>query len=147
MIASAVEKLNLIPQPHPYPYNLVWLERGTHVTVNRRVYLNFSIGDKYVDDIWCDVVPIDACHLLLGRPWQFDRDVAHNGLRNTYSFLFADVKFVLLPSIPTTHMLSSGPTVTLLSRAASYQEFEHEPDLFLLIGHEVSTTLPTLPKP
>jgi len=37
----------------------------------------FSIG-KYVDKILFDVVPMRASHLLLGRPWQHDRDVAHS---------------------------------------------------------------------
>jgi hypothetical protein len=31
----------------------------------------FAIG-KYSDEVMCDVVPIHASHLLLGRPWQFD---------------------------------------------------------------------------
>lgn len=41
---------------------------------------------------------MDACHLLLGRPWQFDRAVFHDGRANTYSFLFLNKKIVLLPS-------------------------------------------------
>jgi len=28
-----------------------------------------------------------ASHLLLGRPWQFDKDVTYNGRKNTYSFM------------------------------------------------------------
>ena len=41
---------------------------------------------------------MDACHLLLGWPWQFDRDVTHNGKTNTYSFMFEGVKIVLVPN-------------------------------------------------
>ncbi|KAL4318030.1 hypothetical protein GQ457_18G009690 [Hibiscus cannabinus] len=37
---------------------------------------------NYCDDIWCDVVPMQAAHLLLGRPWQYDRDVTHHGKLN-----------------------------------------------------------------
>lgn len=29
---------------------------------------------------------MDACHLLLGRPWQYDREVVHHGKENKYSF-------------------------------------------------------------
>ena len=29
---------------------------------------------------------MDACHLLLGRPWQFDRKARHDGEKNSYSF-------------------------------------------------------------
>jgi hypothetical protein len=36
--------------------------------VNKQVFVAFSIG-KYYDEVLCDVVPMQASHLLLGRPW------------------------------------------------------------------------------
>jgi hypothetical protein len=45
----------------------------------------------------CDVVPMDACHILLGRPWQYDRKTVHNGLKNTYSFVKDGVKVIFGP--------------------------------------------------
>ena len=41
---------------------------------------------------------MDACHLLLGRPWQFDREVIHNGKTNTYVFMCGGVKIMLVPN-------------------------------------------------
>jgi hypothetical protein len=35
----------------------------------------------------CDVVPMHASHILLGRPWQYDRRVIHDGFRNMYNFV------------------------------------------------------------
>jgi hypothetical protein len=32
----------------------------------------------------CDVIPMDVSHVLLGRPWWFDRKVIHDGRINTY---------------------------------------------------------------
>ena len=29
---------------------------------------------------------MDVYHILLGRPWQFDRNAVHEGKRNVYSF-------------------------------------------------------------
>jgi hypothetical protein len=43
------------------------------------------MGQKYFDSAWCDVVLIDACHILLGKSWQFDRSVVPNGMKNTYT--------------------------------------------------------------
>lgn len=41
---------------------------------------------------------MDACHLLLGRPWQYDKNATHRGKHNTYSFLFKEHTIILLPS-------------------------------------------------
>jgi hypothetical protein len=48
--------------------------------------IQFSIGKNYKDEVLCDVTPMDACHILLGRPWQLDRRAFHDGFKNTYSF-------------------------------------------------------------
>ncbi|XP_073286746.1 uncharacterized protein [Primulina huaijiensis] len=67
-----VEKLGLPTLKHPQPYRLQWLNDCAEVKVNKQVLVPFSIG-KYVDEVLCDVVPMHACHILLGRPWQYDR--------------------------------------------------------------------------
>ena len=48
----------------------------------------------------CDVVPMHAGHLLLGRPWQFDRKVIHDGFRNRYSFNKDRKKVTFVPLTP-----------------------------------------------
>ena len=45
-----------------------------------------SIGKHYRDDVICDVVDMDASHVLLGRPWLFDVAVTYRGLDNVYVF-------------------------------------------------------------
>jgi hypothetical protein len=40
---------------------------------------------------------MDACHVLLGRPWQFDREAVHEGKRNIYSFEMNGKKHSLHP--------------------------------------------------
>lgn len=66
--SDAVAKLALQTEAHPSLYALMWLQKGNTITVDRRVLITFSIGGSYCDSVWCDVVPMDACHLLLGRP-------------------------------------------------------------------------------
>ncbi|KAL5820928.1 hypothetical protein ACOSQ3_022810 [Xanthoceras sorbifolium] len=65
---------------------LQWLNDSGEVRVNKQVLVSFSIG-KYKDEVVCDVVPMNAGHILLGRPWQFDRHVTHDGYTNRYSFV------------------------------------------------------------
>ncbi|GJX68055.1 putative CCCH-type zinc finger family protein [Tanacetum coccineum] len=95
---TMVKKLSLKTEKHPRPYKLSWLEKGKSVHIDQRCLVYFSIRDKYRDKVWCDVVPMDACHLLLRRPWQFDRRTVHDGMRNTYSFDKDGDKIVLGPS-------------------------------------------------
>lgn len=65
----ALNKLALVSSPHPHPYNLAWLNHTTKVLITDRVQFHFSMDGLYSDTIWCDVVPMNACHVLLGRPW------------------------------------------------------------------------------
>ena len=45
----------------------------------------------------CDVVPVNACHLLLGRPWQFDLNATHEDRSNKYLFVHKAMQHVLKP--------------------------------------------------
>jgi len=92
-----VEKLEMLRQSHPLPYKLQWLNKGSEVKVMKRGLVNFSIGQKYQDQVWCDVVPMDACHLLLGRPCQYDHRAHHDCYANTYTFVKDGVKIKLTP--------------------------------------------------
>ncbi|GKV14749.1 hypothetical protein SLEP1_g25572 [Rubroshorea leprosula] len=104
-----VEKLGLPVKDHPHPY-------------------------KYQDEVWCDVIPMDACHLLLGRPWQFDRKAIHDGHANTYLFVkdeeirslleeFSDVVLdEILPGLPPMrdiqHAIDFIPGSVILNKPA-----------------------------
>ena len=78
---TLIEKLNLPTLKHPRPYRLQWLNDFWKVKVNRQVLVSFSIG-KYKDEVLCDVVPMHAGHILLGKPWQFDRKVICDRFKN-----------------------------------------------------------------
>ncbi|CAL9213085.1 unnamed protein product, partial [Arabidopsis halleri] len=66
-----VDRLGLEKTRHPRPYRLRWLNDQTEIKISEQVTIPFSVG-KYQDEVLCDVVPMQAGHLLLGRPWQFD---------------------------------------------------------------------------
>ncbi|XP_040971345.1 uncharacterized protein, partial [Gossypium hirsutum] len=94
-----VEKLGLATTKHPTPYKLQWLNDGGELKVTKQARVAFSIG-KYQDEVVCDVVPMHAGHLLLGRPWQFDRRVVHDGYTNRYSFKHLGRNVTLAPLTP-----------------------------------------------
>ncbi|KAE8702634.1 putative CCCH-type zinc finger family protein [Hibiscus syriacus] len=133
---EVVQKLQLKMDRHPKPYKLSWLNKGSEVTVDRRCLVSFSIGRKYFDNVWCDVVSMDACHILLGRPWQYDCSVIHDGRKNTYSLSIKGKKIVLAPRregltpTPITH------NTTMLSMFRFLDEIEHGDVVYALLPCE-----------
>ncbi|XP_057500364.1 uncharacterized protein LOC130784489 [Actinidia eriantha] len=96
---TIVDKLGLPTIMHPKPYKLQWLNNSGELRVTKQVLVGFRIG-KYEDEVLCDVVPMQAGHLLLGRPWQFDRRVKHDGFTNKYSFVLNQRPITLVPLSP-----------------------------------------------
>ena len=87
--------------PHLKLYNLCWLQRGSDIKVKHRCFVSFTIGKHYKDEIWCDIIPMDAWHLLLWRPWQYDHKVIYDGFKNTYTFHKDGHKIILAVMKPT----------------------------------------------
>jgi hypothetical protein len=79
-----VENMELETIDHPSPYRVLWLQKGHQVTITKQCLVEFKIGG-YNDKILCDVIPMDVCHLFLGRTWQYDMNVIHNGRMNIYT--------------------------------------------------------------
>ncbi|RDY07594.1 hypothetical protein CR513_08270, partial [Mucuna pruriens] len=92
-----VEKINLQIAKHPRPYKLQWLNIG-EVKVDKKVSFPFAI-ENYKDEVLCDVVLMEARHILLGCPWQLDRKVTHN-YTNCLSFIYNELKITLTPLSP-----------------------------------------------
>ena len=59
--------------------------------------VSFSIG-KYHGEVLCDFVFIYASHILLGRPWKFDKRANHDGFKNRFSFM-KDKKLLTLVAL------------------------------------------------
>jgi hypothetical protein len=91
-----VEKLELETTAHPKPYKVLWLQKGHQVTITKKCFVEFKIRG-YRDEIPCDVIPMDVCHIFLGRPWQFDRNAIHYGRKNTYTLEKNGRTHMLLP--------------------------------------------------
>ncbi|XP_070032761.1 uncharacterized protein [Nicotiana tomentosiformis] len=113
-----VTKLGLETEVHPKPYKVGWIQYGGGMKVTKRCLVSFSIGKIYKDQIWCDLVKMDACHLLLGRPWQYDKRDFHDGYCNTYSFII-DGRKILLTPLHSKELSKKAKTVsdTLMTRS------------------------------
>ena len=121
---TLVEKLNLPTLKHSRPYKLQWLNDCGEVRVDKQVLVTFSIG-KYQDEVLCDVVPMHAGHILLGRPWQYDRRVTHDGFKNMYSFEKEGKTIKLAPLTPSQVYEDQ---LKLKSEVAQKRKSENESD-------------------
>ena len=104
-----VEKLSLKRTKHPVPYKVSWLHKGHQILVSEQCEVDFQIG-PYKDKILCNV-----CHILLGRPWQFDKKVIHDGRSNYHSFEKNGIRHVLQPLQEGGTEGQSTPKVLMLS--------------------------------
>jgi hypothetical protein len=64
--------------------------------VTHKVCVAFIVGD-FVDEVECDVLPLQVYGLLLGRPWQYDPNAIHAGRENTYYFMHYGKQRTLRP--------------------------------------------------
>ena len=93
------EKLGLKLLQHPHPYHVQWLSECGELKITHMVKVQFKIGD-YIDTVECDVMPMKVCHLLLGRPWQYDLSAQHCGRTNQYTIKWKGKDLVLRPMTP-----------------------------------------------
>lgn len=64
---TMVHKLQLKTHKHLLPYHIGWIKDVEEIKVIEKCHIPFSIRSFYKDEVVCDVVDIDACHMLLGR--------------------------------------------------------------------------------
>jgi hypothetical protein len=122
-----VEKLELETIEHPSPYRVSWLQKGHQVNVAKQCLVEFKIGG-YNDKILSDVIPMDVCHLLLGRPWQYDRNVIHDGRKNTYTVEKNGRTHMLLPIKDKEVKPEVRNTVLLMSGKELLKEVKKKED-------------------
>ena len=72
------------------------------------------------------VVEIDACRLILGRPWQYDVDATHRCKDNVYVFFRNERKIVLRPikegSVPKASKVEGKPSLHIINNELSLTE-------------------------
>ncbi|RDX92575.1 hypothetical protein CR513_25271, partial [Mucuna pruriens] len=122
-----VEKINLQTTKHPKPYKLQWLSNIGEVKVDKQVSVPFAI-ENYKDRVLCDVILMEAGHILLGRPWQLDRKVTHNGYTNCLSFIYNKLKIPLTPLSPKQEFTNFFPN-EVSHGLPPLRGIEHEIDL------------------
>ncbi|XP_011015163.1 PREDICTED: uncharacterized protein LOC105118819 [Populus euphratica] len=131
----------------------------TRCTVNRKraeaqvteiCCIKFSIGKNYLDEITCDVVEMDACHMILGRPWQFDMDATYKGRDNVYVFITGGQKVVLgsiREEFSAVKPKIKGKPVLLVNENQFMEEAKESREIFaVVIGGGIGVEPPNIPQ-
>jgi hypothetical protein len=126
------EKMELETVSHPSPYKVSWLQNGHQVTVTKQCLVEFKIGG-YRDEILCDFIPMDVCHLLLGRPWQYDINVIHDGRKNTYTLEKNGRMHMLLPIEDKKVKSKASNTILLMSGKDLLDEFKKGEEMQIVV--------------
>jgi hypothetical protein len=145
-----VEKLELETIEHPNPYRVSWLQKGHQVNVTKQCLVEFKIGG-YKDEILCDVIPMDVSHLLLGRPWQYDKNIVHDGRKNTYTLENNGRTHMLLPINDKEVKPEVSNTVLLMSGKELLKEVKNKEDTQFIVVRKprivlTSTRMDDLPE-
>ena len=81
---------------------------------------------------------MQACSLLLGRPWQFDKESVHNGKTNQYTLVHSGKKIGLTPMTPENILRDD---LARASRAKSQEKQKSENQIVAseVMPHKSST--------
>jgi hypothetical protein len=120
-----VDKMELKTTRHPRPYKVSWLQKGHQVMITKQCLVEIKIGG-YKDEISCDVILVDVCHILLGIPWQFNKNVIHDGRKNTYTLEKNGRTHMLLPIKEKREKEEANTSILLMSGKELLKEAKEE---------------------
>jgi hypothetical protein len=118
--------------------------------VIKQCLVEFKIGG-YRDEILCDVIPMDVCHILLGRPWQFDWNVIHDGRKNTYTLEKNGRTHMLLTIEEKKEKEEVNTSILLMSGKELLREFKKGREMQFVVVRKprvvlTSTSMDDLPE-
>ena len=77
---------------------------------------------------------MDVCHVLLGRPWQYDRNVMYNGRENTFSLEKEGRRHTLIPLKDEKAEEQTSPKILLVKEKEFLEQLQEDEVIFAIIG-------------
>jgi hypothetical protein len=116
---EVVQRMRLETRPHPYPYVLGWIKKGVELRVERQCTFKFAITSKYVDEVTCEVVPLDMSHVVFGSPYIYDRDAILYRREHKYRLVKDGKEFIVRAlKPPSVELATAGQVKRVVSTRA-----------------------------
>ncbi|GJT43376.1 transposon ty3-I gag-pol polyprotein [Tanacetum coccineum] len=125
MSKALVKAFQLPTEPYPSPYQIGRIKKGLALKVTEICKVPLALGKHYNELVTCDVVDMETCHVLLGRPWQHDVDSTHQGKLNMYLFKWCG-KTIAMLSLSVVSTKTKLENKTLATLVASPKDFQAE---------------------
>jgi hypothetical protein len=77
---------------------------------------------------------MDVCHVLLGIPWKYDRNVVCNGRENTFTFEKEGRRNILIPIKDERGEEKTSPKVLLVTEKEFMTHVQDEDVSFVVVG-------------
>ena len=82
-------------EPHPCPYSLGWFRKDVEMRITKRCVLKFAVTAQFIDEVTCEVVPLDICQVVFGNSYLYDRDALYQRRAQKYVLTKDGKTFVL----------------------------------------------------
>jgi hypothetical protein len=92
---EVVKQLGLTTKLHHKPYSLKWIRNNHKFPITKKCTLRFAISSKFVDEVTCDVVPLNECGMVLGSPYLYDRKEIFFEEQNQYHLFKKGTEYVV----------------------------------------------------
>nr|CAD1823571.1 unnamed protein product [Ananas comosus var. bracteatus] len=66
---NLVQRLGLSTTPHPHLYPLGWINSNIEMKIDRQCNVKFAVTGVYIDEMLCEVVPLNICNLIFDSPY------------------------------------------------------------------------------
>lgn len=63
--------------------------------IDRQCKFRFAITSQYIDEVTCEVVPLDICQVIFGSPYLWERDAIYYRRTQRYQFKKDGKKYII----------------------------------------------------
>jgi hypothetical protein len=95
ILEEVVKQLGLSTQMHHKPYSLKWISNNHKLHITKQCTLKFAISSKFMDEVTCDVVPLNECGMVLGSPYLYDHKEIFYMEQNQYHLINVGHEYVI----------------------------------------------------